>query len=51
MRGVTARAHRSRIPEFTALARTLSRFRAPVHATLDGGPSRQIRQGTLFWGV
>ena len=39
MRGVTAWAHRCRIPEFTALARTLSRYTAPIHATLDGGPS------------
>lgn len=39
MRGVTAWAHRCRIAEFTALARTLSRFRAPIEATLDGGPS------------
>ena len=36
---MTAWAHRCRIPEFTALARTLSRFKAPIHATLDGGPS------------
>lgn len=39
IRGVTAWAHRCRIPEFTALARTLSRYQAPIHATLDGGPS------------
>ncbi len=39
IRGVTAWAHRCRIPEFTALARTLSRYTAPIHATLDGGPS------------
>jgi transposase len=39
MTGVTAWAHRCRIPEFTALARTLSRFKASIHATLDGGPS------------
>jgi transposase len=39
MTGVTAWAHRCRIPEFTALARTLSRYKAPIHATLDGGPS------------
>jgi transposase len=39
MRGVTAWAHRCRIPEFTALARTLSRYTAAIHATLDGGPS------------
>jgi transposase len=39
MRGVTAWAHRCRIPEFTALARTLSRYTASICATLDGGPS------------
>jgi transposase len=39
MRGVTAWAHRCRIPEFTALARTLSRCKDSIHATLDGGPS------------
>jgi transposase len=39
MRGVTAWAHRCRIPEFTALAKTLSRYKAPIEATLDGGPS------------
>ncbi len=39
MRGVTAWAHRCRIPEFTKLAKTLSRYRAPIEATLDGGPS------------
>jgi transposase len=39
MRGVTAWAHRCRIPEFAKLARTLSRYRGPIHATLDGGPS------------
>jgi len=39
MRGVTAWAHRCRIPEFTKLARTLSRYKDPIHATLDGGPS------------
>lgn len=39
MRGVTAWAHRCRIPEFTRLARTLSRYRVPIEATLDGGPS------------
>jgi transposase len=39
MRGVTAWAHRCRIPEFTALARTLSRYQDSIHATLDGGPS------------
>jgi transposase len=39
MRGVTAWAHRCRIPEFTKLARTLSRYKIPIEATLDGGPS------------
>ena len=39
MRGVTAWAHRCRIPEFTRLARTLSRYKASIEATLDGGPS------------
>jgi transposase len=39
MRGVTAWAHRCRIPEFTKLARTLSRYKAPIDATLGGGPS------------
>jgi transposase len=39
MRGVTAWAHRCRIPEFTRLAKTLSRYKDSIHATLDGGPS------------
>jgi transposase len=39
MRGVTAWAHRCRIPEFTKLAKTLSRYRTAIDATLDGGPS------------
>jgi transposase len=39
MRGVTAWAHRCRIPEFTKLAKTLSRYKDSIHATLDGGPS------------
>jgi len=39
MRGVTAWAHRCRIPEFTKLARTLTRYKIPIEATLDGGPS------------
>ena len=39
MRGVTAWAHRCRIPEFTRLAKTLSRYKVPIEATLDGGPS------------
>jgi len=39
MRGVTAWAHRCRIPEFARLAKTLSRYKASIDATLDGGPS------------
>ena len=39
MRGVTAWAHRCRIPEFTRLAKALSRYKTPIEATLDGGPS------------
>ena len=39
MRGVTAWAHRCRIPEFTKLAKTLSRYKASIEATLAGGPS------------
>jgi transposase len=39
MRGVTAWAHRCRIPEFTRLAKTLSRYKTPIESTLDGGPS------------
>lgn len=39
MRGVTVWAHRCRIPELTRLARTLSRYKTPIEATLDGGPS------------
>jgi len=39
MRGVTAWAHRCRIPEFTKLAKTLSRYSKSIEATLDGGPS------------
>jgi transposase len=39
LRGVTAWAHRCRIPEFAKLARTLSRFKDLIVATLDGGPS------------
>ncbi len=37
--GVTAWAHRCRIPEFRKLAKTLSRFKDLIRATLDGGPS------------
>ena len=32
-------AHRCRIPEFTRLAKTLSRYKDTIHNTLDGGPS------------
>jgi transposase len=39
MRGVTAWAHRCRIPEFTKLAKTLSRYKDSIAATLGGGPS------------
>jgi transposase len=39
MRGVTVWAHRCRIPEFVSLAKTLSRYKASINATLDGGPS------------
>ena len=39
MFGVTASAHRCRIPEFTGLAKTLSRYKDTIHNTLDGGPS------------
>ena len=39
MFGVTAWAHRCRIPEFTRLAKTLSRYKDTIHNTLDGGPS------------
>jgi transposase len=39
MRSVTSWAHRRRIPEMTSLARTLSRYKASMEATLDGGPS------------
>jgi len=39
LRGMIAWAHRCRIPEFAKLAKTLSRFRDLIYATLDGGPS------------
>jgi transposase len=39
LRGMIAWAHRCRIPEFVKLARTLSRFKDLISATLDGGPS------------
>jgi transposase len=37
--GLTAWAHRCRIPEFKKLAKTLSRFRDLIRNTLDHGPS------------
>ncbi len=40
--GVTAWAHRCRIPEFRKLAKTLSRFKDLIRATLDGGPSNDL---------
>jgi transposase len=39
LRGMIAWAHHCRIPEFAKLAKTLSRFRDLIYATLDGGPS------------
>ena len=39
LRGMTAWAHRCRIPEFVKLAKTLSRLRDLIYHTLDGGPS------------
>jgi len=39
LRGMIAWAHRCRIPEFVKLAKTLSRFKDLIFATLDGGPS------------
>jgi transposase len=39
LRGMIGWAHRCRIPEFTKLARTLSRMRDLIFHTLDGGPS------------
>jgi transposase len=39
LRGLTALAHRCRIPEFAKLAKTLTRYRDLIFATLDGGPS------------
>jgi transposase len=39
MRCVTARTHRCRIPEMTSLARTLSRYKASIEATLHDGSS------------
>jgi hypothetical protein len=41
MRGVTAWAHRCRIPGFTRLPTTLSRYRKPSEATLDSRPSNR----------
>jgi transposase len=39
LRGLIAWAHRCRIPEFAKLARTLTRYKDLIYATLDGGPS------------
>jgi transposase len=39
MRCVTAWTHRCRIPEMTSLARTLSRYKASIEASLHGGSS------------
>jgi transposase len=39
LRGMIAWAHRCRMPEFTKLARTLSKHRDLIYHTLDGGPS------------
>jgi transposase len=39
LRGLIAWAHRCRIPEFAKLAKTLTRYRDLIYATLDGGPS------------
>jgi transposase len=39
MRSVTVMAHRCRIPVMTSLARSLSRYKASVEETRDGGPS------------
>jgi transposase len=41
LRGMIAWAHRCHIPEFTKLARTLSRMRDLIFHTLDGGPSNE----------
>jgi transposase len=46
MRGVTAWTHRCRIPEFTKLAKTLSRYKDSIHATLGAGPPNG-RAGSL----
>lgn len=37
--GLIAWAQRCRIPEFAKLAKTLTRYKALICATLDGGPS------------
>lgn len=37
--GVIAWARRCRVPELVTLAKTLSRYKIPIEATLDGGPS------------
>jgi transposase len=39
LRRLTAWAHRCRIPEFAKPAKTLTRYRDLIFATLDGGPS------------
>ena len=44
MRGVTAWAHRCRIPEFTKLAKTLSRYKDSIVATLGGGSVERPRR-------
>jgi len=43
--GLIAWALRSRIPEFVKFARTLTRFKALIFATLDGGPSNGRAEG------
>lgn len=43
--GLIAWAQRSRIPEFARLARTLTRFKALIFATMDGGPSNGRAEG------
>jgi transposase len=43
--GLIAWARRSRIPEFARLARTLTRFKALIFATMDGGPSNGRAEG------
>jgi transposase len=43
--GLIAWAQRSRIPEFTRLARTLKKYKALIHAAMDGGPSNGRAEG------